>query len=398
MKPRTLTVCVVALLLSLTVLAYAAGPNAPPRPRAQFVPLGFGGDHFWWTTASAVSDNGNVVVGIGGRAEDGYLEAWRWTPADGIEGLGDLPGWDGGTDYAFESSAHGVAGNGTVVVGTGRSNNGDEAFRWTPHEGLVALGALPGPQVNSFGAAANRNGQVIVGSSASIMGWQAFRWTARRGMQPLGTLGGPIIESHGYAVSADGNVVVGLSASATGWEAFRWTPRGGMEGLGQLGASTWTEAAAVSADGDTVVGYARTGSRFEAFRWQRGTGMEGLGDLPGGNTISMAFGVSGDGKVVVGASETSNPYGMGDAFIWDKTNGMRLLQAVLTDEYRVDLAGWKLTQAYAISPDGRSIVGHGTNPDGENEAWLVRLPPAPKPQDPKDSPPNDAPGNGNTKK
>ncbi len=393
MKRWALVVSMACILLGVAVLAGAdrgrAGPTRPADPpashrpdgadgRAVFQPLGFGEGHFWWTTPFAVSDDGGVVVGIGGRSEDGYLEAWRWTPRTGIEGLGDLPGWDGGSDAAFESSAHGVSGDGRVVVGTGRSDNGDEAFRWTPREGLVALGALPGPQITSRGMGVDRDGRVIVGSSSSVLGWLAFRWTPRGGMEALGTLGGPIFESHAAAVSADGDVVVGMSNSTTGWEAFRWTPEGGMEGLGQLGASTWTEAAAVSADGDTVVGYARTGTLFEAFRWQRGTGMIGLGDLPGGNTISMAYGVSGDGSIVVGASETSNPYGMGDAFIWDETNGMRLLQQVLTEEYGLDLSGWKLTQAYAISPDGRSIVGHGTNPEGENEAWLVRLPSQPK--------------------
>lgn len=395
MKPRTRIVAVVALLLSLTVLVYAAGPKVAPAPapvikpaaeltkaplqaRAEFVPLGFGDGHFWWVTAFAVSDSGSAVVGIGGRAEDGYLEAWRWTREGGIEGLGDLPGWDGRSDYAFESSAAGVSGDGRVVVGAGQSYNGREAWRWTRREGLVAMGGLPGPSISSEARGVNRDGRVIIGSSYSFLGWQAFRWTPRDGMEPLGTLAGPIFESHGAAVSADGNVVVGMSNSATGWEAFRWTPQSGMVGIGQLGASTWTEARAVSADGNTVVGYARTGTRFEAFRWQRGTGMVGLGDLPGGQTISMADGVSGDGSIVVGASETSNPYGMNDAFIWDQVRGMRLLQAVLTSEYGLNLTGWKLTRAFAISADGLVIVGQGTNPDGENESWLVRLPRQPQ--------------------
>ena len=44
----------------------------------------------------------------------------------------------------------------------------------------------------------------------------------------------------------------------------------------------------------------------EAFRWTTGGGMVGLGDLPGGNFYSDADGVSGDGSVVVGCSDSAS--------------------------------------------------------------------------------------------
>jgi len=384
MKPSATSLCLVALLVGLVVAPSAAGGGASAvihgSQGARFEGLGFGGGHFWWTTPHAVDDSGQTVVGIGGRSEDGYLEAWRWTRGRGTEGLGDLPGWDGGSDAAFESSANAISGNGRVIVGEGQSDYGDEAWLWTRAWGLVPLGFIGGAYPPSWAMGVSRHGWVVVGSSDSPAGFQAFYWTPWTGMIGLGTLGGTIFESHAYGVSAYGNVVVGQSHGPNGWEAFRWTPRTGMVGLGQLNGSTTTAARAVSADGQTIIGTARFSSpiRYEAFRWTAAGGMEGLGDLPGGNTISQADGVSGDGSIVVGASEDSNPYGMGDAFIWDRTHGMRHLQTVLQEEYGLEVSPWVLRRAYAITPDGRTIVGDGTNPEGENETWRVYLPPPPR--------------------
>ena len=42
--------------------------------------------------------------------------------------------------------------------------------------------------------------------------------------------------------------------------------------------------------------------------------------------------------------------------------------------YGLDLTGWDLLSASAISADGRHLVGYGSNPDGFTEAWLVTIP------------------------
>lgn len=97
----------------------------------------------------------------------------------------------------------------------------------------------------------------------------------------------------------------------------------------------------------------------------------GLGDLPGGRFFSQALGVSADGSVVVGRGNSSSSLG-DEAFIWDETNGMRSLQNLLESE-GIDLAGWNLLNAAAISNDGLSIVGTGINPGGNREAWLVQF-------------------------
>ncbi|RMF59220.1 MAG: hypothetical protein D6743_16610, partial [Calditrichaeota bacterium] len=55
------------------------------------------------------------------------------------------------------------------------------------------------------------------------------------------------------------------------------------------------------------------------------------------------------------------------------TNGMRDLKLVLMEHYGLDLTGWKLETATGISDDGKTIVGGGTNPNGQPEAWIARL-------------------------
>jgi hypothetical protein len=63
-----------------------------------------------------------------------------------------------------------------------------------------------------------------------------------------------------------------------------------------------------------------------------------------------------------------------EIFIWDKINGKRLLKKVLKEDYGLDLSGWILREPRAISADGLTIVGHGYNPDGYSEGWIVKLP------------------------
>jgi len=233
-------------------------------------------------------------------------------------GLGDLPGG------IFDSEANAVSADGSVVVGTGGSASGSEAFRWTPSGGMVGLGALA-VGLNSGGHAVSADGLVVVGDAQSAYGTEAFRWTVSDGMGGLGDLPGGPTSSNAGAVSADGSVMVGWSISALGTEAFRWTALGGMIGLG---------------------------------------------DLPGEPFESKGKAVSSDGSVVVGRATAASGY---EAFVWDATNGMRNLKDVLTSDLGLDLTEWTLTHAEGISADGRTIVGYGSNPSGDTEAWLAYL-------------------------
>ena len=55
---------------------------------------------------------------------------------------------------------------------------------------------------------------------------------------------------------------------------------------------------------------------------------------------------------------------------------MRNLRDVLVNDYGLveELTGWTLTQASGISDNGYTIIGNGTNPNGETEAWIFTIP------------------------
>jgi probable HAF family extracellular repeat protein len=149
-----------------------------------------------------------------------------------------------------------------------------------------------------------------------------------------------------------------------------------MVGLGDLpGGDFVSNAQATSADGSVVVGFSKPDPRYEAFRWTADGGMVGLGYLPGGDR-SMAYSVSADGSIVVGATtSTSAPDPLvWKAFMWDPVHGMRDVESVLTEDFGLDLTGWKLTEARDVSGDGTVIVGYGTNPSGDTEAWIAVVP------------------------
>jgi probable HAF family extracellular repeat protein len=326
-----------------------------------------------YSEAHAVSADGSVIVGYS-SSPSGFAEAFRWTAADGMMGLGDLPG---GT---FWSMALGVSTDGSVVVGLGQSAasagiDAREAFRWTATEGMLPLGDLAGGVFHSVANAVSADGSVVVGNSSStgsiFLPWtEAFRWTETGGMVGFGDLGGGQFESKANAVSADGSVVVGTTG-----EAFRWTAAEGMVGLGDLpGAGFQSAAHGVSADGSVIVGEAHPEDAIsEAFRWTAVGGMVGLGDLPStnpgsGSFRSIARAVSADGSVVVGQGRPDGGYEA--AFIWDAEHGMRSLRDVLA-QGGATVDGWRLTEALAVSGDGHTVVGYGTNPSGQTEAWMA---------------------------
>ena len=274
--------------------------------------------------------------------------------------LGDLAGGD------VLSKATFISADGTVVVGESQSSNGLEAFRWTEADGMVGIGDLPGGFFFSRALSISADGAVIVGESNAANGFEAFHWEDGT-MTGLGDLPGGFFMSQAYTVSADGSVVAGNSQSTEGAEAFRWTEDGGMVGLGDLPEGTFFSVVySTSADGDVLAGWGQSADGIEAFRWEDGV-MTGLGDLPGSFFFSVALATSADGSAVVGYSE-AEPQGY-HAFLWTEDGGMRSLKDVLEDDYGLNLNGWKLSLAYDISDDGSAIVGYGTNPNGQTEAW-----------------------------
>jgi probable HAF family extracellular repeat protein len=277
----------------------------------------------------AVNADGSAIVGSVGANGQGS-EAFEWTDDFGYEYLGRL----GPDSSPIQSSgAFGVSANGAVVVGMSQVPSAPlqpagelQAFRWTPATGMQSLGVLPtGTSSRAYGVSAD--GSVIVGTSTinAGNGSEAFRWTAATDMQGVGDLAGGIVASEAYAVSGDGTTIVGMGYDGVSGRPTRWTPQTGMVSLGQLpGGNGWGQALAVNGDGSVIVGTASDplddmpGTDRAAFIWDAAHGMRKLQtvleteyglDLAGWN-LNRATGISADGKVIVGINEGS-PHGSG---------------------------------------------------------------------------------------
>jgi probable HAF family extracellular repeat protein len=325
---------------------------------------------FAGSSATGISDDGAAVVGTSTVDIDTF-HAFRWTSDAGMQDLGTLS--DEG-----QSDAFGLSGDGSVVVGVNTSPSiVERAFHWTASGGMIDLGTLPkGDRSWAYGISSD--GSVVVGTSTENGLPHAFRWTAAEGMQDIGTLPNGAWAAAG-GVSGDGAIVVGNALNVCcggGLEnlrAFRWTASGGMQSLGTLPGGRFSQEPSANADGSVIVGSANfAGPDIDAqhvFRWTSEGGMQDLGCPPGGYSCN-AYDVSGDGSAIVGRSITQ-----GRALLWTAQLGMVDLNTYLST-LGLDLAGWELIEARAISADGSAIVGNGFY-NGDTRAWLVTgVPPA----------------------
>lgn len=314
--------------------------------------------------AQDISPEGLVVSGDTGIFDK---KVALWTLADGLRSI---------TPNQIADTTGGISHLGRVVAGGFPGNGTRHGFRWTEETGAVSIGDLPGGEFRSSAQGVSPRGDVMVGTSSSeSSNWEAFRWTPDAGMIGMGDLPGGQFISSASAISADGLVIVGGSTSERGGEAFRWTAKDGMIGLGFIpDGSPGSTAIAVSADGSVVVGNGYDATHQRAFRWTEQTGMVALEKIHPVQIFQRVGGVSWDGNVIVGEVGVGE-VGFG-AFYWTPEGNTRWLADVL-DEHGIETHhGWHLDRAYAVSADGRTIVGTGINPDGAGEGWVAYLGPA----------------------
>jgi probable HAF family extracellular repeat protein len=305
------------------------------------------------SSAQAVSGDGAVVVGAHwpSSSASSNARAFRWTSSsDAMIDLGTLP-----NDWTSYGNA--VSNDGSTAVGSsqGGGNPFTRPFRWTASSGTMQnLGALPGQYVNAGARAVSGDGSVVVGVSNSSEGDRGFMWTQAEGIRSLGAINS---YSSANSISIDGGVVVGQTGVNGNGHAYRWTSMSNaMQDLGTLPGFTYSNASAVSGDGLTVVGASWTpGSGGRGFYWSVNSGVMGdLGSV-GWEYGIYPYGVSNDGTKVVGRIE-GNASDEDRAFLWTPTLGLRDLNAYAST-LGLDLAGWTLVGAAAISSDGTTVVG-----------------------------------------
>ncbi|HEX3601557.1 MAG TPA: PEP-CTERM sorting domain-containing protein [Lacipirellulaceae bacterium] len=316
------------------------------------------------TGPSGVSADGTTVVGVA-ETSTGNLRAFRWTTSTGVQELGP-------SDPAVNSFSQGVSSNGSVVVGAtyGGSSGQNGAFRWTSATGMQDLGLLSGG-ISALANGVSSDGSVVVGGASTSSNVSlSFRWTAATGMQALPVQSG-FASGSASGVSADGSVTVGYSTPSgsdgyRGDRAYRYTTAGGYQNLGVLPGSDRSYANGVSGDGNTVIGGSQLlpvffePSQIRATRWTAAGGLQDI-SLPG-DISAGASAASFDGSRIVGSSGER-------AFLWTSTLGSVDLNTYLPT-LGLDLTGWHLVIATAISADGSVIAGAGEF-NGEQAGWIV---------------------------
>lgn len=127
-----------------------------------------------------------------------------------LEALGHLGG---------ASSRAAAINNHDAIVGESETADGSlEAFLWTPGEGMRALGTLGGTNSRAYDL---NDDNLVVGEATGPDGLQrAFVWTATTGMQPL-PVPEPVLHSAALAVNAAGQII-GTLEDERGAHAVLW--------------------------------------------------------------------------------------------------------------------------------------------------------------------------------
>jgi uncharacterized membrane protein len=292
------------------------------------------------SVAQSVADDG-TVVGVAFAEEYRYRDArgnypvyiacaFRWQPYQ-FELLGEL-----GENCQPRCI---INGDGSAVF----VSSTECSLRWTPEHGVQR------DLKDGYIHAVNADGKVWVGELEG----RAVQW--RHDTLEVLAQDNP---SAAYGVSADGKYCVGHIH----YQAVRWDASGAIQRLGALEGGQ-SEARAVSRDGNVVVGK----SDGRAFRWTPHEGMCALRQAD--EDISHAHSISYDGTRIVGEAldENSGLF----AFLWTVEDGLQDLNLLFA---HLRAMGEVLERAYAISPNGRYIVGEGYCPDTDrHEAFVLDL-------------------------
>jgi uncharacterized membrane protein len=208
------------------------------------------------------------------------------------------------------------------------------------------------------------DGATVVGILSDYVGAPSFKWTASGGVENLGGAGSTIsIAPNGSAIASNTFLEDGFQVASLFQSGTSWTQLPGLAGSCD-GAEpvTKTVAFGVSNQGRSVVGLGFQGEHCgepRAFRWDAATNQTTALEVTDDTRVSRANGISADGRVVWGFKE--GPTGFREAAIW--IDGR--INVLSVGE---DLIG----EAYNASPDGKYVVGGVAGIMGEAWRWSAR--------------------------
>jgi probable HAF family extracellular repeat protein len=314
------------------------------------------------TLASGISGDGSIVIGNYYPVGTG---AFYWMAETGTVPIGG-------------SSVGAISADGTTIVGIARDATGvQNAAIWQGDRDWQLLGSFTPDAANcgiflSSAYGVNGDGSVIVGLGWNGCGYaHGFRLDAETGMTDLGALAPPRA-SRANAISADGSAIVGWSDQATGFrQGARW-----VDGAWQWLSSDYGpvgEALAVNSSGSMIVGYGCGPFNQWAWYWTEENGVQCInGPVPEPNQTYTSA-VSDDGSVIAGAvrpvfgPET-------EAVLWFNLEPVNLRQYLLDNGVSA-VQSWTLSWVNAVSADGSVVAGTGIGPDLRLHSFVVVLPP-----------------------
>jgi hypothetical protein len=294
-----------------------------------------------------------------------------WTENTGTQVIAP----DNGYGSNFGWGVSGISSDGSIVYGA------DWVWRHVGGYQSLASTLIPWGFATIFGC--SEDGSVVSGfQPTNPYAGDYFRWQV--GQPTPQILPRDAQHPDGYflfnCISGDGTVVGGhtWAPNATLYQTFAGalvTPAGATL-ITPESAGNATQVYDLSIDGSVAVGQASLPGPFggfglSPFRWTAAGGLQVL-PVPGSAGSANACSILGD--VVVGGYLNFGTPGT-RAFVWRQGVGFFDLQDELEGNYGLaqQLAGWTLLDACDVSADGRAIVGYGRNPQGCEQAFVVRL-------------------------
>jgi probable HAF family extracellular repeat protein len=278
--------------------------------------LGFLSSANPYGVAAAMNAKGEVTGWSDDQTGGGFPNVFLWSPSKGMRNLTPQDTYPGALGQAINAA-------GQVAYTQPHPDSTSEADIWSPGKGTRTVGELGGtvveigigtPPYTLFpccisAAALNDHGDATGLAETWIaqnIYTHAYLSTPSTGMQDLGTLPGDV-NSAGVAVN-DHQDVAGNSENADDvLHAFVWTPSAGMQELTLPGAAS-SDAVDINNKGE-VIGYAQLASgTTEAFLWVPGHGLKDLG-------AGKAVAINQSGTVVVAGTD-------GNAYRWTTAGGL----------------------------------------------------------------------------
>jgi probable HAF family extracellular repeat protein len=285
-------------------------------------------------------------------------DVFLWS-GDGMQDLGNLPGYDSSAGYVVNDSSEVVGYSANTQTGV------VHGFYWSASTGMTDLGTLPGGNGYCFAEAITSKG-VIVGQSAVSNGDVLLvLWTKSGGSYQIHNEGHLPMAPYIYPVDINENLqvtgVAYFNEAGTRYHAFLWSEAAGWKDLGTLPGGQnsygeWMTDSGVVAGLSTSAEYPNGVTVY----WDPAGKIHPVGTLPGGDSSWPGF-ITNSGTIL---GESTVAGGDNHAFIWTSKDGMRDLNSMIPPN-----SGWDLHHAASINNAGQ-IVGYGTI-NGADHAYLL---------------------------